>query len=205
MHSRYAVTTAIAAVLTLTLAGCADDDEAPTRAADNATTESETPAEEATDETTEEVTEEEEQDTNAVPTDLALGDTHNWNDGISLAVTGVTEVPASELGEFDAEFLPEGETPVELAITVTNAGEAPLDLSEFAFFIEGATTGGEATPQFFEGDEFLEGRLAPGESRDHAQHYSFNTSEYGTDVTVEGLRMYDGMDFDSPIWAVAIS
>lgn len=191
MRTRLAATTAIAA-LALTLAGCADDDEAPTRASENNTTEEpEAPAEEQNEAAT-------------VPTDLALGDTHNWSDGISLTITSVTAVPTSELDQFEAEFIPEGEIPIELAVTVTNGSQEPVDLSEFSFFIEGATTGGEATSQFFEGDEFLDGRLAPGQSRDHTSHYSFNTSEYGTDITIEGFRIYDEMDLDSPVWVAAI-
>jgi len=140
-----------------------------------------------------------------VPTDLAIGDTHNWDDGASLTITSVSQTPDSELGEFDREFITEGQTPITVAVTVTNSGDAPLDLSEFSFFVEGATTGGEAESQFFEGDEFLEGRLAPGQSRDHTEHYSFDIGQYGADITVEGFRMHEGMDLDSPIWAATIN
>ena len=196
-HTRALILAAITAA-TLSLTSCADDDAEPTRATEPA----EQPAVEESED--EPAAEEPEDEAAAMPDDLAWGDTHNWNDGVSVTITGVTEVPDTDLGEFDREFMTEGHSPLAVEVTITNDGEAPLDLTEFSFLVNGATTGGEGEPLFLEGDEFLEGRLAPGQSRDHTEHVGFDVDEYGSDLTVETMRFHEDMDFDYPIWVGAI-
>ncbi|WP_062207952.1 hypothetical protein [Streptomyces sp. NBRC 109706] len=195
---------AIITAAALALTACSDDDAEPTRAGDRTAP----PSGEAV--TEDPATEEEPapvdepQTAPGMPDDLAWGDTHNWNDGVSLTIAGVTQVPDADLGEFDREFMTDGHTPLAVQVAITNDGEAPLDLMEFSFLVNGATTGGEAESLFLEGDVFLEGRLAPGQTRDYTDHVSFDIGEYGSDITVEAMRFYDGMDFDHPIWVGTI-
>ncbi|UED86750.1 hypothetical protein [Streptomyces profundus] len=205
-HTRALGIAAVTATL-LALTGCGDDDAEPTRAVDS----SDQPADEAptdepadTDEPATDDDDGEEPGGASLPGDLAFGDTHNWNDDTSVTVAGVTEVPLDQLSEFDVEFLTEGHTPVAVEVAIHNEGDVPLDLAEFAFFVRGATTGGEADSLFLDGDEFLEGRLAPGQTRDHIEHVSFDVGAYGADITVETMRFYEGMDFDNPVWAGTI-
>jgi hypothetical protein len=188
---------ALAATSLLLATACADDDAAPTRAADQTT--EDVPAEqEPTD------TEEETDDlAGATDADLALGDTHNWTDGVSLTITGLPEIDPTTLGEFDT--VTEGTTPFRVEMTITNGTDQPLDLSEFTSIVEGATNGGAPDSEYFEGDELLEGRLAPGGTKEHADSYSVNVADLGRDMVVEIWRMHDDMDLDAPTWVGSIT
>ncbi|TDC73792.1 hypothetical protein [Streptomyces hainanensis] len=137
-----------------------------------------------------------------VPSDLAAGETHEWDDGVSVTLTGVTEIPSDSLGEFD--LVTEGHTPFFVELTIVNDGEQPADLGEFSTLVEGATNGGTVDSVYVEGEEYLEGRLAPGETKEHREPYSIDTAANGSDLVIELWRYQEDMDFDAPTWVATI-
>ncbi|MDT0268688.1 hypothetical protein RM844_20590 [Streptomyces sp. DSM 44915] len=138
----------------------------------------------------------------AAPSDLAAGDTHAWADGTSLTIEGSTEIPLDSLGEFDT--VAEGHTPFWVAMTIVNDGEQPIDLGEFGLVVTGATNGGTVDSVYLTDQEFLEGRLAPGETKEYREAYSIDTEANGRDVVIEAWRYTDDMTLDAPTWITTI-
>ncbi|GAA3870641.1 hypothetical protein [Streptomyces sedi] len=136
------------------------------------------------------------------PSDLPAGEGYDWGDGISLTVDGVTEMPLDSLGEYDS--VPDGHTPFQVEMTIVNDGDQPLELDEFAIVVEGATNGGTVDSLYLMDQEYLEGRLAPGESKEHREAYSIDTAAHGRDLVVEGWRYTDELGSDTPTWVVTI-
>ncbi|MDT0306115.1 hypothetical protein RM780_03950 [Streptomyces sp. DSM 44917] len=188
-RTRRAAALALTTTALLAVAACADDDDAPTRANRPA---AQQPADG-----------DPEPPAPTIPTDLAIGDTQNWEDGVSATITHVTEIPASEIGQYD--YVGEGQTPFIVGMTIVNDSEQPIDLGEFTVSVEGATNGGTAEFVYIESQsEVLEGRLAPGQTREHEDAYSLDVDQYGRDLVIEMLRFYEGMDLDNPTWIGSI-
>ncbi|ARQ70209.1 hypothetical protein [Streptomyces marincola] len=143
-------------------------------------------------------------DTSAtVPPDLAVGESHAWDDGVSVTVAALTGIPLDSLGEFDT--VTEGHTPFSVELEIVNEGDQPLDLSEFGLVVEGATNGGSVDSVYLEDAEFLEGRLAPGETMDFRDAYSIDTARNGSELVIEVWRYHDDMDFEPPTWSGSVS
>ncbi|KAB8167226.1 hypothetical protein FH609_012645 [Streptomyces sp. 3MP-14] len=141
-------------------------------------------------------------DAAAAPSDLAVGDAFAWEDGTSLTIDGVTEIPLDSLGEFDT--VTEGHTPFQVNMTIVNDGQQPVDLGEFGIVVEGATNGGTVESVYLTDQEYLEGRLAPGESTEYRDPYSIDTEANGRDLVIEVWRYTDDMSLDAPTWIATI-
>ncbi|UCM88588.1 DUF4352 domain-containing protein [Streptomyces marincola] len=143
-------------------------------------------------------------DTSAtVPSDLAVGESHAWDDGVSVTVAALAEIPLDSLGEFDT--VTEGHTPFWVELEIVNDGDQPLDLSEFGLIVEGATNGGAVESVYLEDTEFLEGRLAPGETMDFRDAHSIDTARNGSELVIEVWRYNDDMGFEPPTWVGSLS
>lgn len=196
-HTR--TTTALATALLLALtAGCTADDDG------NDTQQSEQPAgNDDQQQQEQQAPDSEEPSDTAADGDLTLGDTHTWDDGITLTINAATELDPADLGEFS--FVPDGETPFTVGVTIVNGSDAPLDLAQIVIGAEGATTGGTIMPMVWDGvTELLDGRLAPGETKEYRAGYTINTDAYGRDIILEGWRSTDLLD-DAPTWAATIA
>ncbi|WP_129841119.1 nuclear transport factor 2 family protein [Streptomyces sp. RFCAC02] len=137
-----------------------------------------------------------------VPTDLPVGKSHDWSDGATTTVTGVSEIPDDSLGEFST--LTEGHTPFWVEITITNHSEQPIDLGDFHLSVEGATNGGTVDSVYIEDQEHLEGRLAPGETKEWRDSYSIDTAANGRDLVIEVWRTSEDLFLDAPTWVATI-
>ncbi|MBB0242742.1 hypothetical protein FNQ90_01115 [Streptomyces alkaliphilus] len=144
----------------------------------------------------------EEEDSDRSGADLALGETHTWDDGVALTLTEVTEIPAEGIGEYD--YVSEGQTPFTVTLTIVNDSGSPVDLDDFYVSVQGTTTGGSADSVYLDGSEFLEGRLAAGQTREHEEHFSFDTEKYGHDLVIEANRPSDFLNPDSPAWIATL-
>ncbi|WP_190232961.1 hypothetical protein [Streptomyces avicenniae] len=134
--------------------------------------------------------------------ELAVGETHTWDDGISMTVASLTEVTAESLG--DLVEVTEGHTPFRAEVTVVNDSEVPIELDLFQPFVVGATTGGEADGlHLAEGYEPFGGRLAPGETKEFSPAFSIDTAEYGTELTVQ--VWYGTETAGPPSWTGSLS
>jgi hypothetical protein len=138
----------------------------------------------------------------AAPGDLAIGDSHTWDGtGLTVTVTDVTE--RSEFGEWD---MPTADsTPFSVHVTIANDGDAPIDLSDVAITVEGATSGGGVNLDYFEGDLELSGRLAVGETITGTWSDSIN-EDYGRDLVITIAHWHDSNSVwaDDPQWLATI-
>ncbi|GAB3125545.1 hypothetical protein GCM10027160_48330 [Streptomyces calidiresistens] len=141
-------------------------------------------------------------DAGRADTDLPLGEPHTWADKVALTITDVSGIPADRIGEYD--HVPEGQAPFTVTLTITNGSGDPVDLEDFHLSVRGITTGGSADSVYLDGSEFLEGRLAAGQTREHEEHFSFDTDKYGHDIVIEGNRLSDLVNPDSPTWIAAL-
>ncbi|MGW7268750.1 hypothetical protein [Streptomyces sp. NPDC054842] len=121
-------------------------------------------------------------------TELAVGDTFRYTDGVKVTVDRIAKVTA--FGEFDDR--PDAdETAFRVTWTVENGTSKPVDLDSWSFNPQGATTGGETTFIYVEkGSKQMAGRLAPSRSGTYTGEYSLPKAD-GKEVVVEVARMDD--------------
>ncbi|MBB1256517.1 hypothetical protein [Streptomyces alkaliterrae] len=169
------------------------------------TAERSTSEEEVTDESTESPASEEGQKEaeEAPDTELRVGDTFRYVDGLKLTVTRLTEI--TSFGEFDTR--PEADRlAFRVHLRVANDGDTPVDLDGFHFSAVGATTGGDTRFLYVtEGSKEMAGRLAPGRSADFTEEFSIDRSD-GREVVVQASR-FDGdvnVFAEPPKWTGAI-
>ncbi|MFH9569726.1 hypothetical protein ACH4MG_04135 [Streptomyces sp. NPDC017454] len=176
MHTR-AVALVSAAVLAVMLTACSSDEPkqgTAERAAENA---SSAPASSTPDSP----------DQDEQPdTELAVGDTFAYTDGLKVKVDSITTI--TKWGEYDTK--PEvGQTPFRVTWTVTNGTKKPYDLDQFGYQAQGATTGGETESLYVEvGSKQMTGRLAAGRSGTFTSEYSLAKTD-GKDVLFTMTRM----------------
>jgi hypothetical protein len=176
-----AATIAMAAVLSLTAACGSDTSQGTAKRA------SQTPADNKADETTEEPAEEPVAD-DQPETELAVGDTFRYNDGVEFTVTSIK--PITEFGAYDDKPSAK-DTAFRVTWTVANGTSKPLDLDSWSINPQGATTGGEVTFFYTEkGSKQMTGRLAPSRTGTYTGEYSL-PKEDGNDVVVTAARMDD--------------
>ncbi|WP_432051815.1 hypothetical protein [Streptomyces xiamenensis] len=193
-HCRAAALALAAAVL---LAGCSSSSDDST---------SDTPPASGSDTSTEAGTEPAEDDAaqpdGAADGDLSPGDTHTWDDGVSLTVGQLTEyTPTAE----DAPFVPEGETPFIAPLTIANGSAEPVDIADLAITADGITTGGMLTGAYFDGVTDLPGgRVAPGAETTITLAWTIDEAAHGRDVAIAALRVTETMLAETPTWSGTI-
>lgn len=129
-------------------------------------------------------------------TELAIGDTFEYTDGVRFTVTSIKEVTP---GQYD--FAPEGKTPFRVSWTVENGSKATLDLDAWGYNAVGATRGGDAEFVSIEGVKTMTGRLAPGKKGEFEADYALAPSD-GRKVAFDVARMDDAVDVlaTPPTW-----
>ncbi|MBJ6617943.1 MULTISPECIES: hypothetical protein [unclassified Streptomyces] len=196
MHTRAtAVAAVVAAVLTATLSACGSD-ESKQGTAERATAAAESaPASSTPDcgdgdlsqaDWMEDCADDGPEKGDRPETELAVGDTFAYTDGLKVKVDSITTI--TEWGEYDTE--PEaGQTPFRVTWTITNGTKKPYDLDEFGYQAQGATTGGETESLYVElGSKQMTGRLAAGRSGTFTSEYSLAKTD-GKDILFTMSRM----------------
>lgn len=121
-------------------------------------------------------------------TELAVGDTFRYNDGVKFAVASIKKI--SEFGAYDDKPSSK-DTAFRVTWTVTNGTAKPLDLDSWSINPQGATTGGEVTFFYVEkGSKAMTGRLAPERTGTYTGEYSLPKAD-GAEVVVTAARMDD--------------
>ncbi|WP_345657500.1 hypothetical protein [Streptomyces siamensis] len=113
-------------------------------------------------------------------TELAVGDTFAYKDGLKVTVTDVNKI--TQFGEYDDK--PEADkTPFRVKFEVVNGTKKPYDLDSLSYSAEGGTTGGETEFITVEpGSKQSTGRLAPGRTGAFTSEYSIAKSDGNTIV-----------------------
>jgi hypothetical protein len=182
-RARLAATAVLAATLLTGTTACGGDTSQGT--AERA---SQTPADSKADDATEEPAEEPAADDDQPDTELAVGDTFRYNDGVEFTVTSIKAI--TEFGAYDDKPSAK-DTAFRVTWTVANGTSKPLDLDSWSINPQGATTGGEVTFVYTEkGSKQMTGRLAPSRTGTYTGEYSL-PKEDGNDVVVTAARMDD--------------
>ncbi|WP_406507631.1 hypothetical protein [Streptomyces sp. NBC_00212] len=95
----------------------------------------------------------------ASKTDLTVGETFAWQDGVAASVTRLELLTA--IGSEESRPTAD-QYGFRVLVTVKNGEQVPLDLGKITLLAEGATTGGAASMGIFRGADDLTGQLAPG-------------------------------------------
>ncbi|MFI7275149.1 hypothetical protein [Streptomyces sp. NPDC049879] len=129
------------------------------------------------------------------PNGVAVGEAFTWDDGVSVTVSALTEVPLDTLGE--SSGITEGSTPFQVEMTIVNGSDRPVDTAVFEPYVADAV-GTEAEALFFEGSEPLDGEFAPGETAEYTPTFAIPAGEDGTELVVE--VWYTTTDTRSASW-----
>ncbi len=112
---------------------------------------------------------------NKPDTELAVGDTFTYKDGLKVKVNGINRI--TRYGEYDDKPSAD-KTAFRIVWTVTNGTDKPYDLNGLGYEAQGATTGGETEPIYVEIDsKEMAGRLAPGRSGRFTSEYTIAKSD----------------------------
>lgn len=138
-------------------------------------------------------------DQDAPDTELKLGDTFKYTDGIKVTVTRI-----AKFTDFDPDYggAEPHQTPFRIDIKFHNDSSKPVDLDEFMVNGQGATKGGDAEFTLWGGDtKDVTGRLAPGQS-DTKNSDGVLDKKYGTQMVVTVTRMSEDIDVmaEDPNW-----
>ncbi|MFI9463772.1 hypothetical protein [Streptomyces xiamenensis] len=195
--TRHRATAALALAAAVLLAGCSsssDDSISDTPPASGSDTNAEAGTEPADDNA---------QPDGAADGDLSPGDTHTWDDGVSLTVGQLTEyTPTAE----DAPFVPEGETPFIAPLTIANGSAEPVDIADLAITADGITTGGMLTGVYFaDVTDLPGGRVAPGAETTITLAWTIDEAAHGRDVAIAALRVTETMPAATPTWSGTIA
>ncbi|MHC3474681.1 hypothetical protein ACYF6T_39140 [Streptomyces sp. 7R007] len=113
-------------------------------------------------------------------TELAVGDTFAYKDGLKVTVTGISRI--TQYGEYD-DRPDSDQTAFRVKFAVTNGTTTPYDLDNIGYNAEGATRGGEAEFISVEpGSKQMTGRLAPGRTGSFTSEYTIAKSDGNTIV-----------------------
>ncbi|MET7765737.1 hypothetical protein ABZS71_28345 [Streptomyces sp. NPDC005393] len=136
---------------------------------------------------------------NAPNTELKIGDTFRYHDGLKVTVTRIEKV--TTFAEYDTR--PDSaQTAFRINIKFDNQSKKPIDLDDFSVNAQGATKGGDAELTTWEiGSKEITGRLAPGVS-DTKNSDGVLDKQYGTQVLVTVTRMNEDTDLlaEDPHW-----
>ncbi|MGW5129458.1 hypothetical protein ACWEQ7_36515 [Streptomyces sp. NPDC004069] len=103
-------------------------------------------------------------------TELSVGDTFAYIDGIKVKVGSITTIKRYE--EYDDRPKAD-QTAFRVTWTVTNSTQKPYDLDNLSTEAQGATTGGEVDTLYMEADaKAMTGRLAAGRSGTFTKEYA---------------------------------
>ncbi|WP_158690670.1 hypothetical protein [Streptomyces sp. 142MFCol3.1] len=118
-------------------------------------------------------------------TELAVGDTFAYEDGLRAKVTGINKI--TQFGEYGDR--PEaGKTAFRVKFQVSNNTAKPYDLDSLSCSAEGCTTGGETGFITVEpGSKQDAGRLATGRTGAFTSEYSITMSD-GTTIVFTVIR-----------------
>ncbi|WP_435854004.1 hypothetical protein [Streptomyces purpurascens] len=108
-------------------------------------------------------------------TELAVGDTFAYTDGLKVKVDSIRQI--TRFGEYDSR--PDaGQIPFRVTFTVTNGTDKPYDLDDLGATAEGGTTGGETRFLYVTvGSAEKDGRLAPGRAGTFTEEYSIDKND----------------------------
>ncbi|MFI6495250.1 hypothetical protein [Streptomyces sp. NPDC050564] len=186
MHARIALSAA--AVLAATLTACSSNDTQQGKAErGGATAAASKPADCGPDSTLSQSdwidqcsSESASSDDKQPETELAVGDTFAYKDGLRVKVTGINKI--TQFGEYDDR--PEADkTAFRVKFEVTNGTRKPYDLDSLSYNAEGGTTGGETEFITVEpGSKQSTGRLATGRTGAFTSEYSIAKSDGNTIV-----------------------
>ncbi|MFJ4982147.1 hypothetical protein ACIP6X_43905 [Streptomyces coeruleorubidus] len=103
-------------------------------------------------------------------TELAVGDTFAYKDGLKIKVDSIRKI--TRFGEYDSRPDP-GQVPFRITFTVTNGLDKPYDLDGLIPAAEGGTTGGQTSSLYVSLDsKEMDGRLSPGRDGTFTEEYS---------------------------------
>jgi len=138
-------------------------------------------------------------DDKAPDTELKLGDTFKYKDGLKVTVTRI-----AKFTDFDPDYggAEPNQTPFRIDVKFQNDSSKPVNLDEISVNGQGATKGGDAEFTLWGDDtKDVTGRLAPGQS-DTKNSDGVLDKKYGTQMVVTVTRMTDDADImaDDPNW-----
>ncbi|MCM1972310.1 hypothetical protein [Streptomyces sp. G1] len=121
-------------------------------------------------------------------TELAVGDTFAYTDGIKAKVDSISTI--TQYGEYDDK--PDADQQAfRVTFTITNGTKKPYDLDNFSYDAQGATTGGQTESLYVEtGSKEIAGRLAPGRSGTFTSEYAIDKAD-GKEIVFTLSRMDD--------------
>ncbi|WP_432169072.1 hypothetical protein [Streptomyces sp. 1222.5] len=136
-------------------------------------------------------------------TELAVGDSFAYNDGVKITVTSIRRL--TTFGEWDDK--PDAnQTGYRVSWSIANGTKKPLDVDQWSEAEQGATNGGQVTMLTVEkGSRSMTGRIAPGQTGTFTSEGALNRSD-GTKLVVTMTRMDDQADVlaDDPHWTGVI-
>ncbi|MGW3911468.1 hypothetical protein ACWEBX_08045 [Streptomyces sp. NPDC005070] len=136
-------------------------------------------------------------------TELAVGDTFAYNDGVKVTVQSIRKLTA--FGEYDTG--PEAnQTGYRVTWAVLNGTNKPLDMDQWSEAEQGATNGGEVSMLSVEkGSRSMTGRIAPGQTGTFTSESALRKSN-GTKVVITMTRMDAQADMlaEDPHWTGTI-
>ncbi|MFF0139687.1 hypothetical protein ACFYRN_24940 [Streptomyces sp. NPDC005227] len=137
-------------------------------------------------------------------TELAVGDTFAYNDGVKVTVKSLARLTA--FGEYD-DRPDANQTGYRATWTVFNGTKKPLDVDQWAEQEQGATNGGEVTMLSIEkGSHSMTGRIAPGQTGTFTSENELPKAN-GTTIVVTMTRTDEGFDLlaEDPHWTGPIT
>lgn len=147
--------------------------------------------------------EEEEPDADLPDTELSVGDSFKYDDGVKFTVTVISEI--TKFGEYDER--PEaGQTAFRVHWDINNGSKKFVDLDGWGYNAKGATTGGDADFGIVElGSKEMSGRLAVGKTGSYTSEYVLD-KEDGKKVVFTVTRMDEEFDLlaEDPNWTGTI-
>ncbi|WP_406461153.1 hypothetical protein OH768_39775 [Streptomyces sp. NBC_01622] len=121
-------------------------------------------------------------------TELAVGDTFAYKDGMKVQVNGINKI--TRYGEYGDKPSAD-KTAFRVVWTVTNGTTKPYDLDDMSSDAKGATNGGETESIYVEVDsKEMTGRLAPGRGGRFTSEYTIAKSD-GTQIVFTMSRTDD--------------
>lgn len=134
-------------------------------------------------------------DEKAPDTELKVGDSFRYNDGVKVAITRIEHF--SNFAEYDSRPAA-GETAFRVHVKVTNGTRKPLSLDNLSVMVSGATKGGEAEFTTWENgaSEMAGGRLAPGVTAEKTEDGVLG-KKYGMQALVSVYYMSDDPNVDA--------
>ncbi|QPP05260.1 hypothetical protein G4Z16_01395 [Streptomyces bathyalis] len=142
-------------------------------------------------------------DADEANTELKVGDTFTYEDGVNVTVASINEFTAFE--EYGDTAEP-NQTPFRIDVKFENGSGKPVNLDDFMVNGQGATKGGDAEfTSWTEDVKDITGRLAAGQS-DTKNSDGVLDKKYGTKMVVTVTRVSDDVDvmMEVPTWTGSI-